>query len=125
MRPLVSIPREDAVYDARWSPTKPSIFGCVDGAGKLDIYDINVSSEIPVGSARPSHQEKDVYALKSLNKLSWEKTQSKHVAVGGLDGVTTVFEVGGELGGVESKGDAWMGVRKWMGRQGRMGREDA
>lgn len=117
--PLVSIPREDAVYDARWSPTKPSIFGCVDGAGKLDIYDINASSEIPVASARPSHQEKDVFALRSLNKMAWEKGQGKNVAVGGLDGVVSVFEVGAELGGVESKGDAWMGVKKWVGRQGR------
>ena len=120
VRALLEIPREDAVYDARWSPTKPGIFGCVDGSGKLDIYDINSSSaEIPVGSARPSHQEKDLYSLKSLNKLSWEKNQGKHVAVGGLDGVTTVFEVGGELGGVESKGEAWVGVKKWVGRRGR------
>ncbi|KAK3686596.1 hypothetical protein LTR37_019657 [Vermiconidia calcicola] len=122
--PLVTIPREDAVYDARWSPTKPSIFGCVDGAGKFDVYDINVSSEIPVGSTRPGGSKSDrVFSgsgtARSLNKLAWEKGQGKNVAVGGLDGVTTVFEVGGELGGVESKGDAWVGVRKWVGRQGR------
>jgi dynein intermediate chain len=117
VKPLLEIQREDSVYDAKWSPTKPGIFGCVDGSGRLDIYDINASSEVPVGGARPSHQEKDIYALKSLNKLAWEKNQGRHVAVGGLDGVTTVFEVGSELGGLDTKSDAWVGVKKWVGRQ--------
>ena len=116
VKPLASIGFNDAVYDARWSPTRPGIFGTVDGGGQLSIYDINVSMELPVGSARPSGQEKDLYALKSLNRLSWEKSQGKNVAVGGLDGVVSVFEVGSELGGQEGRGDAWMGVRKTAGR---------
>ncbi|WPG97634.1 cytoplasmic dynein 1 intermediate chain 2 [Acrodontium crateriforme] len=120
VRPLLDIQRDDTVYSVRFSPTKPGVFGLVDGAGLLDIYDINASAEVPVASARPSHQEKDVFGLKSLNSLAWEKNQGKHVAVGGLDGVTTVFEVGSELGGLETKADAWVGVRKWVGRQARM-----
>lgn len=123
IKPLLDIPREDSVYSARWSPTKPGVFGCVDGAGKLDIYDINASTEVAVGSAIPSHHEKDLYSLKSLNHLSWEKSQGKHVAVGGLDGVTTIFEVGNELGGVETKGDRWIGVKKWVSRQVRTNTE--
>jgi dynein intermediate chain len=119
--PLLSIAREDSIYSAKWSPTKPGVFGCVDGAGKLDIFDITASSDIPVASARPSHMEKDAYALRSLNKLAWEKNQGKHVAVGGLDGVTTVFEVGNELGGVETKSEKWAGVRKWVSRQSKAG----
>jgi dynein intermediate chain len=115
--PLLSIAREDSIYSAKWSPTKPGVFGCVDGAGKLDIFDITASSDVPVATARPSHMEKDVYALRSLNKLAWEKNQGKHVAVGGLDGVTTVFEVGNELGGAETKSEKWAGVRKWVSRQ--------
>lgn len=115
--PLLSIAREDSVYSAKWSPTKPGVFGCVDGSGMLDIYDISANSDLPVASARPSHMEKDVYALRSLNKLAWEKNQGKHVAVGGLDGVTTLFEVGNELGGIETKSEKWASVRKWVGRQ--------
>jgi dynein intermediate chain len=125
VKPLYDISRDDAVYDARWSPTRPSIFGTVDGGGQLSIYDINVSTELPVGSARPSQQEKDLYALKSLNRLAWEKNQGKNVAVGGLDGVVSVFEVGSDLGGQESKGDAWVGVRKWASRlEAAKGREN-
>ncbi|KAK5126916.1 hypothetical protein LTR85_008274 [Meristemomyces frigidus] len=119
VRPLLEIQREDTVYDVRWSPTKPSVFASVDGGGVLDVWDVNASTEVPVASARPSSSERDVYGLKSLNKLAWEKGLGKHVAVGGLDGVTTVFEVGSELGGVETKSEAWVGVRKWMGRQSR------
>ncbi|KAI6894899.1 hypothetical protein KC334_g11861, partial [Hortaea werneckii] len=104
------------VYDVRWSPTKPSIFGSVDGSGSLDIWDVNLSAEIPVASARPSQQAKDLYGLKSLNKLSWEKSQGRHVAAGGLDGTTSIFELGGEIGGVESKGESWVNMRKWVSR---------
>ncbi|KAK3063521.1 hypothetical protein LTR53_018873, partial [Teratosphaeriaceae sp. CCFEE 6253] len=110
-RPLLEIAREDVVYDVRWSPTRPSVFGCVDGAGKLDIYDLLLSTEVPVASARPGVKAdkdgKDVApsgapygvghagmgtGMKALNKLAWEKTQGRQVAVGGLEGVATVFE---------------------------------
>lgn len=121
--PLATISYNDSVYDARWHPLRPSIFASVGASGNLDVYDLLASSEVPVASARPSHYEKDVYALRSLNQVAWEKSQGKHVAVGGLDGVATVFEVGGELGGAESRADASVGVRKWVGRQGREGRE--
>jgi dynein intermediate chain len=30
-RPLLEIMREDVIYDVKWSPTKPGVFGCVDG----------------------------------------------------------------------------------------------
>ncbi|KAK1045925.1 hypothetical protein LTR74_018042 [Friedmanniomyces endolithicus] len=128
VKPLLEIQREDTVYDVRWSPTRPSVFGCVDGGGVLDIYDLLVSTEVPVASARPGEssvasggvqERRDAFGLKSLNKLAWEKQSGKHVAVGGLDGVATVFEVGRKIGGAETRADAWMGLRKWVGRQGR------
>ena len=125
IKPLIEIQREDTVYDVRWHPHKPSIFASVDGSGSLDVWDITTSTDLPVASARAGHhQGKGVFAvggagLRSLNKVAWEKGQGKHVAVGGLDGVTTVFEVGADLGGLETKGDAWARVRKWVGRQRR------
>ncbi|KAK4545636.1 hypothetical protein LTR36_002589 [Oleoguttula mirabilis] len=130
VRPLLEIQREDTVYDVRWSPTKPAVFASVDGGGVLEVWDLNASTEVPVAAARPSCQGKDVFGgggagggVRSLNKVVWEKGVGRHVAVGGLDGVTTVFEVGGELGGVgggtTKSGEVGAGLRKLVGRQGR------
>ncbi|KAK5111052.1 hypothetical protein LTR62_005427 [Meristemomyces frigidus] len=131
VKPLLEIQREDTVYDVRWSPTKPAVFGLVDGGGLLDIYDLLVSTEVPVASATPSQHQNSADTLgfassggsgmKSLARLAWEKSQGKVVAVGGLDGVSTVFEVGEELGGLETKAESWVGMRKLVGRLGRAG----
>jgi dynein intermediate chain len=53
---------------------------------------------------------------RSLNKLAWEKNEGRRVAVGGMDGVVTVFEVGQDLGGVETRGEEWNGVKRLVNR---------
>ena len=114
---MLDIMREDAVYDVKWSPVRPSVFGLVDGAGRFEVFDLNADVEVPVSSAMPSHTAGDVFGVKSLNKLAWEQNEGKRAAVGGLDGVVTVFEVGNELGGLaEGKGEEWMGVKKVLAR---------
>ena len=123
--PILDIAREDLVYDARWSPVKPSVFGLVDGAGSLEIWDINIDVEVPVQKVSPSDSKRGAFANmgaglgymnRSLNKLAWEKNEGKRVAVGGMDGVVTVFEVGSELGGIETRGDEWSGVKRLVGK---------
>ena len=37
---------DDYVYDARWHPTHPALFGTVDGAGKFDIWNLNHDTEV-------------------------------------------------------------------------------
>ncbi|KAF2200157.1 cytoplasmic dynein 1 intermediate chain 2 [Delitschia confertaspora ATCC 74209] len=99
--PLLDIAREDLVYDARWSPVKPSVFALVDGAGSLEIWDINVDVEVPVQKISPSNEKRGAfgggmggldYMKSSLNKVAWEKNEGRKVVVGGMDGVVTVFE---------------------------------
>ena len=116
--PLLDITREDVVYAAAWSPTKPSIFSLVDGAGSLEVWDLNVETEVPVAKAQPGVHPGTGRGMghgRSLNKLAWEGTEGKRIAVGGLDGVVTVFEVGSALGG-EAAAAEWQGVRKMIGR---------
>lgn len=121
--PLLDIAREEIVYDVKWSPVKPGVFGSVDGAGRLDIFDLNVDLEVPVSSAQTKRAIDDVFGVKSLNKLAWEKNQGRRVAVGGLDGVVTVFETGVELGGAESLGNLneWLKMRKLVSKLDRGG----
>jgi dynein intermediate chain len=123
--PILDIAREDLVYDARWSPVKPSVFALVDGAGSLEVWDINVDVEVPVQKVTPSDGKRGAFASmpsgvgymnRSLNKLAWEKNEGRKVAVGGMDGVVTVFEVGADLGGVETRAEEWNGVKRLVGR---------
>ncbi|KAI9694479.1 MAG: hypothetical protein M1822_000095 [Bathelium mastoideum] len=122
--PLLEIVREDLVYDARWSPVKPGVFALVDGAGALEIWDLTVEVEVPVAKMRPSagggartSATSASYMAQSLNKCSWEAHEGKRIAVGGLEGVVTVVELGSELGGAESvRPDEWAEVKRMATR---------
>ena len=116
--PLIDFVREDVVYDAKWSPVKPSVFALVDGAGWLELWDIAVETEEPVSRISPSsRQEGRTLLSKSLNKVSWEPNDGKRLATGGIDGSLTVFEVAGGLGGKEGlKHEDWTNVKKLVNR---------
>ncbi|EGR50722.1 uncharacterized protein TRIREDRAFT_2987 [Trichoderma reesei QM6a] len=116
--PLIDFVREDVVYDARWSPVKPSVFALVDGAGWLEFWDIAIDTEEPVSRISPSsRQEGRTMLSKSLNKLAWEPNDGKRVATGGIDGSLTVFEVASGLGGKEGlKNEEWANVKKLVNR---------
>lgn len=36
----------DYVYDVKWHPTHPAVFGCVDGNGKFDLWNLNADTEV-------------------------------------------------------------------------------
>ncbi|KAK3394503.1 WD40-repeat-containing domain protein [Podospora didyma] len=116
--PLLDFVREDVVYDAAWSPIKPGVFSLVDGAGWLEIWDITVETEEPVARISPSLRKDGRTMLsKSLNKVTWEKSEGKRLATGGIDGTLTLFEVGPDLGGKEGlKIDDWQNVKKLVNR---------
>lgn len=34
------------MYDVKWSPTHPALFGAVDGNGKFDLWNLNADTEV-------------------------------------------------------------------------------
>ncbi|MCJ1351621.1 MAG: hypothetical protein MMC33_001605 [Icmadophila ericetorum] len=133
--PVLDIPREDLIYSAKWSPTRPSIFACVDGAGYLEIWDLLSDIEVPVQRVTPSSSKKPSAisasgggvtgggllggGARSLNKVAWEEKEGRRIAVGGAGGVVTVFEVGMGLGGEGEGREEWVGTRKVCGGGGK------
>ncbi|KAL8684585.1 MAG: hypothetical protein Q9218_008231, partial [Villophora microphyllina] len=130
--PLLDLAREDVVYDAKWSPSKPGVFASVDGGGNLEVWDLTIDTEIPVARTTPetSKQAQGGFGsaglgmgMKSLNKVAWEAAgkEGKRIAVGGAAGVVTVFEVGSALAGESARTEEWTGMKRLVGRLERMG----
>ncbi|OAP57172.1 hypothetical protein AYL99_07910 [Fonsecaea erecta] len=112
--PILNLAREDLVYDAKWAPHKPSVFACATGAGELEVFDLSYDLEVPIAKVSPTRGKNGVVPFKGLNKLAWEEKRGSHVAVGGLDGVVTVFDVGKGLqcGNGEASMDEWVSMKR-------------
>uniref|UniRef100_A0A673LX19 Cytoplasmic dynein 1 intermediate chain 2-like n=1 Tax=Sinocyclocheilus rhinocerous TaxID=307959 RepID=A0A673LX19_9TELE len=47
-KPLYSFEdNSDYVYDVMWSPVHPALFACVDGLGRVDLWNLNNDTEYP------------------------------------------------------------------------------
>ena len=116
--PLLDFTREDVVYDAAWSPVKPGVFSLVDGGGNLEVWDITIDAEVPLAKIQPTGRKGGRSMMsKSLNRVAWEESEGKRLAVGGINGCVTVLEVGPDLGGKESaRNEEWTSVKKVVAR---------
>ncbi|EXJ77979.1 hypothetical protein A1O3_09138 [Capronia epimyces CBS 606.96] len=112
--PILNLAREDLVYDAKWAPHKPSVFGCVTGSGDVEVFDLTYDLEVPIAKASPTIGKNGIVPFRGLNKLAWEERRGSQVAVGGLNGVVTVFDVGRGLqcGNGEWSSDEWVGMKR-------------
>lgn len=87
----------DYVYDVAWSPIHPAVFATVDGMGRLDIWNLNQDTEVPVASV-------NVDGNPALNRVKW--TQSgMNVTVGDDNGKIWVYELGEQL--AVPRADEW------------------
>ena len=123
LSPILSIEREDLVYDAKWAPHKPSVFACVTGAGDLEVFDLNFDLEVPITKASPSRGKNGVVPFRGLNKLAWEEKRGSQIAVGGLDGTVTVFDVGKGLqaSNDEERREEWLNMKTLVTKLDRQG----
>ncbi|EOR04762.1 Cytoplasmic dynein 1 intermediate chain 1 [Wallemia ichthyophaga EXF-994] len=80
----------DCVYDAKWHPHHPAVFGSVDGCGEFKLWNLNVDTEVPISSAVPSSR--------ALNRMSWERKEGKRVGLGSSDGNLYVYDIGEQAG---------------------------
>lgn len=120
--PALTIGMEDLVYDTRWSPNKPSVFAAVTGAGELEVFDLLSDIEVPVAKAAPSKTKLSnsaaILPFRGLNRLTWEERQGRQIAVGGLDGVVSLFDVGRGLWCNPGEGDPreWQRMKQLVNR---------
>ncbi|CAL8075770.1 unnamed protein product [Calicophoron daubneyi] len=85
----------DYVYDARWSPVHPAVFAAVDGAGHLDIWNVNHDVEVPTARISVEGQNTSENVNSStgaLNKCSWDVTGAR-LAAGDDRGHVTICTV--------------------------------
>ncbi|KAL8287662.1 hypothetical protein RQP46_003520 [Phenoliferia psychrophenolica] len=83
---------DDYVYDVKWHPNHPALFGSVDGAGKFDLWNLNMDTEVPIVSTAVAPT-----SSRGLNKLAWDRREGRRAAIGSSDGKVYVYEISQEL----------------------------
>ncbi|KAG8925258.1 hypothetical protein FRC02_009806 [Tulasnella sp. 418] len=78
---------DDYVYDVKWHPHHPAVFGSADGSGKFHLWNLNTDTEVPLVST-------PVGSGRALNKLSWDMKDGRRVGIGSSDGHVYVYDIG-------------------------------
>uniref|UniRef100_A0A8C3W7C9 Cytoplasmic dynein 1 intermediate chain 2 n=1 Tax=Catagonus wagneri TaxID=51154 RepID=A0A8C3W7C9_9CETA len=97
-KPLYSFEdNSDYVYDVMWSPTHPALFACVDGMGRLDLWNLNNDTEVPTASI-------SVEGNPALNRVRWTHS-GREIAVGDSEGQIVIYDVGEQV--AVPRNDEW------------------
>lgn len=76
----------DTVMDVAWSPVHPAVFAAVDIQGKVDVWDLNTDTEIPIVSTQ-------IDGNSAINQVSWTPSGT-HITVGDETGRIWLYDVG-------------------------------
>lgn len=98
---------DDYIFDVKWHPGHPAMFGTVDGSGKFNLWNLNSDTEVPTVSISTNPSQP-----RGLNKLSWDKRDGKKVSMGSIDGKVYVYDIG-EM--ALPKENEWDQMRKTFG----------
>uniref|UniRef100_A0A8C5PLT2 Dynein cytoplasmic 1 intermediate chain 2 n=1 Tax=Leptobrachium leishanense TaxID=445787 RepID=A0A8C5PLT2_9ANUR len=89
-KPLYSFEdNADYVYDVMWSPIHPALFACVDGVGRLDLWNLNNDTEVPTASI-------NVEGSPALNRVRWTHS-GREIAVGDSEGQIFIYDLGEQI----------------------------
>lgn len=81
----------DYVFDVRWSPIHPSLFAMGDGTGRIDLWNLNQDTDVPVFTTKiesPSPTGEKA----AVSRIQWSDDGS-NIAVGTSTGSLHVYSV--------------------------------
>lgn len=100
---------DDYVYDVKWHPAHPAVFGTVDGSGQFDLWNLNIDTEVRGGRHlffvlvcvltsvflfQVPLVSTSVGSGRAINKLEWDRKDGRRAALGGSDGRLYVYDIG-------------------------------
>ncbi|WVF67263.1 hypothetical protein IAT40_002011 [Kwoniella sp. CBS 6097] len=115
LQPLHSFEEaDDYVFDVKWHPHHPAVFGTVDGSGKFDLWNLNQDVEVPISSTSVSPR--------AINKLAFDRSPtSRKAGLGSSDGKVYIYDLPEKL--VTPRDNEWVEMQKNV--QGLLGARDA
>ncbi|CAK9780139.1 WD40 repeat-like protein [Cutaneotrichosporon oleaginosum] len=96
---------DDYVFDVKWHPSHPALFGTADGTGKFDLWNLNADMEVPLVSTQVCNH--------ALNKIAWDRGAGRKAALGGSDGKVYVYDVAEKV--VTPRESEWVEFQKNVG----------
>ncbi|WVQ94862.1 hypothetical protein IAU59_001945 [Kwoniella sp. CBS 9459] len=105
---------DDYVFDVKWHPHHPAVFGTVDGSGKFDLWNLNQDVEVPISSTTVSPR--------AINKLAFDRSAtSRKAGLGSSDGKVYIYDLPEKL--VTPRDNEWVEMQKTV--QGLLGARGA
>lgn len=96
---------DDYIFDVKWHPSHPALFGTADGTGKFDLWNLNADMEVPLVSTQ--------VCTHALNKIAWDRGAGRKAALGGSDGKVYVYDVAEKV--VTPRESEWVEFQKNVG----------
>lgn len=85
----------DYVHDVQWSPLHPAVFAMADGAGRIDLWDVNKDTDVPTHTAIVNENAASGDRA-AINRIAWSE-DGNHLSAGTSTGTISVFNISSEV----------------------------